>query len=1116
MKRLQLALLTLLFTVPLCLGQSNQGAVVGTITDTNGGVVPNATVTLENIGTATERTVTTDSRGDFRVDFLPPARYAVSVVAAGFQKTRAEVTVHVSQVHRVDLQLAPEGVAATVLVNTDASAVINTESATIGEVINEAGIKNLPLNGREFLGLAGLIPGAQTENLKRGAVASKGITVGFNGARSNQNAYFVDGADSTDVVRNQLISSPPLDAIKEFRVETNLYPARYGRAGGAIINVVTKSGTNEFHGSLYEYHRNKWLDAAPVFDTRPYERRSPYLFNQFGFSVGGPVTLPKFGEGGVGMKMLRNKTFFFFSYEGFRQKKPGQLSESFAPTTKERAGDFTQSLNPYTLQPMVLRNPFTDTVIPGNIIPPQLMNASGRKLMDLIPQPNYFGDPILNLRQFRSGTFRQNKWMARADHNLTDKALLTFSYEFSKYDNTSVGDTIYSDKTDMQYDKSLVASYTQTITSTLVNDFKFNYTTFDLGPRFLLSDKNYAAEWGLWTGTTQNPNVLGSPRILLYTQNYRVFQIGAAGPDYYKNNHAYMRDDLVWIKGHHTFSFGGDYKRQNYNRFISDSSLGSYYFGILDGSPGLEFIYQVGGGSAFAPLLMGVTPLTYYDFSKGTALSFRRNIIGLYAQDDWKVSPRLTLNLGLRYDYEQPYTQIDNRLLTLNYATGMPRYSAGAPSDLLSLLKFKYETGGPNRPYEPSKLNFAPRLGFAFRPFNDSKTAIRGGYGISYVDDTAQYTTYGSWVAPFSGTIAYYSKGFNWPDGQNHFVTIDKEPYNLNSKVGADPGIFYSTDPYFPAGYIQQWNLSISRDIGWGVAVETAYVGTRGVNLNGVSSFGAYYPKVEAMRKKNVPSWSGLGLWTKGYNTKYHALEAKATKRLGHGLEFIAAFTWGHALAESSNEDINENLDVDTNLNGIYAARKWSNGDFDVRKRFTLAGSYQLPIGRGRWLGRDWNAVADSLLGGWRMNYILKLQDGRPWGVRTASNTIPDRICDGNLPADERTADRWYNPACFVTHPGRPYTDPITGITRTIDTVGNAGANIITGPGIQNLDLGIHKDFAFTESRVLQLRFEAFNIFNHPNFIGPAGNTFTATPTGGRITRALDNRDIQIAIKFLF
>jgi hypothetical protein len=1116
MKKYQLALLTLLLlTASLCWGQSsNQGAIVGTITDINAGVVPSVQIIVLNVETGSSRTVTTDERGNYRVDFLPPAAYTFSAALKGFKTTKGGVTVHVSEVQRVDLQLAPEGISETVEVNSDASALINTDTPTLGQVINERSIQNLPLNGREFLGLAGLVPGAQTDNNKRGAVASKGITVGFNGARSNYNAYYVDGADSTDVVRNQLISSPPLDAVKEFRVDANLYSAKYGRAGGAIISVVTKSGTNNFHGSLYEYHRDKWLDAAPVFDTRPYALRPPYLLNQFGGSIGGPVTFPKFGEGGPALKSLRNKTFFFFSAEFFRSKKPGQLAVSFAPTDLERSGDFSQSINPFTGQKMVLRNPFTGQVIPSGIIPPELINPVGKKLMDLLPRPNYAGDPILNLHLFRSGTYRQNKWLARVDHNFSSKSNVSFSYDFSDYDNSLLGNTIYGDKDDLQHDRTLVASYTQTLAPNLVNDFKFNHTSFDLGQKFLLSDKNYAKEWGLWTGTTQNPDILGSPRILLYTVGFQVFQIGAAGPDYYQNQHTYVRDDLVWVKGAHSISMGADFKRQAYNRFINDSSLGSYYFGILDGDPTQVATYGV-TGSAFASLLMGVTPRTTYDLSKAQGLRFRRNLFGLYVQDDWKVSPRLTLNLGLRYDYEAPFAEIDNKLLTLDYATGMPRYAKGAPADLLALMKFPYETNGPNRPYEPSKTDFSPRFGFAFRPFNDNKTAVRGGYGIAYISQDAQYATYQAWVLPFSGDFDYYSKAFNWPDNQNHFVTIDQQPYNFYAKVGTTPGIWYSTDPYYPSSYMQQWNLSASRDVGWGVAVEAGYVGSRGVNLNGIATFTALYPALYAKVKQDVPALGAIGLWTKGFNSKFHALELKANKRLSGGLEFLAAFTWGHTLAESSNEDSNENNYVDPTQFGQLFRRAWSNADFDVSKRFTLSGSYQLPIGRGKSLGRNWSAVADSILGGWRLSYIVTLQDGFPFSVRTASNTIPDRICDGNLPASQRTTARWFDTKCFVTHVGQPFTNP-NGVITTINTTGNAAANIITGPPLKRVDMGLHKEFSLTEKAKLQLRLETFNLFNHPNFIGPSANYFLNTPTGGRITRTFDNRDIQLAIKLLF
>jgi hypothetical protein len=763
---------------------------------------------------------------------------------------------------------------------------------------------------------------------------------------------------------------------------------------------------------------------------------------------------------------------------------------------------------------MVLKNPFTGQVIPDSKIPANLINPVGQRLMDLLPRPNYSGDPILNLRFFRSGTYNQNKWLLKLDHQFSNSSSVSFSYNFSKYDNTIVDFTPYGDKTDLQHDRSMVFSYTQTLAPNLVNDFKFNHTKFDIGRDFVLSGENYAKEWGFWTGS-QNPSAKGSPRILLYTEGFRVFQIGGPGPDVRLDDHTYLRDDLVWVKGTHTLSIGGDFKRQNNNWLINNSTLGSFYFGILDGDPrpSIDSIYGV-TGSAFASLLMGVSARITYDLSEGEPSRMRRNVFALYAQDDWKVSPRLTFNLGLRYDYEAPFSQIDNKFLTLNYQTGRPRYAKGAPADKLALLKFPFETDGPNRPYEPSNFNFAPRLGFAFRPFNDNTTVLRGGYGMVYTSENAYTTTYGSWVAPFSGSFDVYSKAFAWPDRQNHFVTVDKEPFGLNTQIGAHPGIFIPTTPDYPAGYVQHWNLSAARELGWGVVTEAGYVGSRGVNLNGVTSLSAFNPALDALVKKNVPGWPTIGLRTKGFNSKYNSLQAKAVKRLTAGLEFLASFTWAHAMAEASNDDVNENNDVDIDEIGVLSRRTWSNADFDVRKRFTFSGTYQLPIGRGLYFGKNWSSLTNALLGGWRLNYILTLQDGRPYSVRNPSGNVPDRICDGNLPSDQRTITRWFDHTCFPNHSSR--TVIVNGVPRTVDTQGNASANIIIGPGMQNLDLGGQKEFSFTETVKLQLRLEAFNVLNHPNFIGPSGNFFLNTPTGGRITSAYDNRDVQVAVKFLF
>lgn len=1113
---------------------SNQGAIVGTVKDPNGSVIAAVTITMTNVDTGVSRTITTDESGNYRIDFLQPGNYRLQAEGTGFQKTEIpQVVVQVNELQRLDINLVIGNVAGEVNIQEETGSV-NTENATLGEVINEKIIDNMPLNGREFVELTGLVPGVMTGSGKTGAVESKGVSAAIDGGRSSTNSYYVDGADSTDSYFGQLVSSPALDAVKEFRVETSLYSARYGRAGGGVISVVTKSGTNRFSGSLYEFHRSQVFDAIPYFYTGPKEDRPEYLQNQFGGTIGGPVYLPLFGEGGKAFYDGRNKTFFFFSTEFYRQKKPGQFIEGFAPTALERQGNFSQTLNPYTNTPVVIVNPYEYTrtatcpdptkrpvtagtpttaqhcqqvIIPSKILPSSVINPLGQKLMALLPAPNY-NDPVFNLRVFKSGVRTTDKYLIKLDHNFKDGSTLNGSFNYGVYDNTTPGLTEFADTNAYDYGKTLAVGYTRPITRNLVSDTKFNYTWSDNGSTFAASDKNYAAEYGFWLGQ-QKADLTGFPRVQLYTVGNRFMTLGAQGPNMRNNRTMYIREDLVHTRGNHTLSFGGDYKAQDYGWLYDIARFGAYYIGYMESGSAANNLNYRATGHVFGNLLAALSTYTNYNYGDSSYARSVRNGFGLYLQDDWKVSNRLTVNLGLRYDFEPPFATKDGKFMTLNWETGLPSYSSKTDPELLKNLKFKYETNGPTTPFDSNKLNFAPRFGFAYRLFDGNTTVLRGGYGIVYTSETLYTTGYGSFVAPFSSQFLWRTRAALQPDLVNHLVPMDQQPFNLPLTEAVSPGNTFLNPRYYPTGYLQHWNLGVSREIGWGVVAETSYVGSKGTNLNGLGSLRNFDPALLARAAAANPGWvtggsNVISLRLKGFNSSYHSLQAKLNKRFRKGISFLAAYTWSHAIAEASNDFVDENLDEVDPLTGTYKyIRIKTNADFDVRHRISFSGSYDLPFGRGKEYGKNWSPVVDTLLGNWRLNMISTYQTGQPFSVRGLNGRAPNRICDGNLPADQRTVERWFDINCFVD-------------VANTNTNGNAPPNIIWGPNLINFDFGLHKDIKFSEKARIQLRGEVFNAFNRVNLIGPSLNYFVSNPSGALITRQRDNRSIQLGIRFLF
>lgn len=1122
MRSFTLALLLTLFAGFAFAQTQNQGALTGTVADTSGAMVAGAAVTATNVATAISSKIKTDQHGSYRFSFLAPGTYTVVATAEGFQKTELRsVIVNLGTITNADFKMKVGSSNETVDV-TSAAPVVNTDNAERGDVLESTQIQHLPLNGREFLQLAALEPGAVNGNPKRGVHPNKGgVDVSFNGARGTTNSYYVNGAASNDPLYNTIASSPALDAVAEFRVLTNMYSAQYGRAGGAVISVLTKSGTNAFHGSAYEYHRNKALDALPYFFNKPRNTLPNHLFNQYGGTIGGPIIIPHIYNG-------KNKTFFFFSAEGFHYVEPAQLIVGFAPTTAERNGDVSNTINPFSGQPVALMNPYTGQPIPGNVLPDSLKTPIGKYLMSLWPTPNYSGDPFLNWRGFRGGTENQRKFMARIDHHISDKNMLTGTWDFNNYDNISPGYNQYADKDGVDHTTTWAGTFTHMFNPRLVNDTKVSFDSLLSGSTFALTapggNGNFCAKWGF--DPTIN-TVPGTCRILLYTIGYQRYDIGNDGNYEHHDKTLYLKNNLVWVAGRHTFTFGGEWNRDMFN-WQYDSGSTAYYFGVYEGLPGYNQYYGM-TGSTFTDLLMGLPNLVNVGIG-GTAgtpsnMNLLRNEWAGYVQDDWKVVPSLTLNLGVRYDYEQPFANTDNEFMTLDFNTGLPRFSAGAPANLLSLVRFKYETGGPNRPYNPNPTNFSPRFGFAWRPFHDDNSVLKGGYGIFYTTETAFTTMYGTWVAPFQGLVSMTpAYAASWPDGQQHIFTVDQplptvtyqgqQMSALAYKRGTSPGTFFPNTPYYPTGYVQQYNLTYGHTFGGVWGTEIAYVGSHSVNLNGPMTTQTYNPTLYAETVAN--GFSNFSLRTKGFNAHYDAMQVTLKRAPAKGFNLLATYTWSHALAQASNDDANENLVTDVNQQGLVVQKLWSNADFDVRHRISVAGGYELPFGKGQAYGSGWNPFVDGILGGWRANWIYTYQTGVPFTVYTSGLKLPDRTCSGILSGSARTATHWFDPTCFPSHVPVSYTDPNTGKTSLIDTQGNSRPNIIPGPPRNDVDFGMEKAIHITERNVLGFRAEAFNLFNHPNLIGPSGNYFFNSPSGAAITQARDGRDIQLSIRYSF
>ncbi len=1080
--------------------QTTRGTILGTVTDQSGAVMPGVTVTVRETSTGLTRTDTTNNSGDYLMPELPVGPYTVEAVKQGFVKVeRSGLTLQVDQKMRVDISMQVGQVTQQLVVESTAP-VIATDSATVGNVVDNKKVTELPLNGRNFLQLNLLVPGAN-QGVKGSQNQGQGGSISVNGAREAANNFLLDATDNNDLAINQYSVAISPEAIQEFKVQASTYSAEFGRSGGAQINVATRSGTNAFHGVLYEYFRNAKLDAKNFFDvpTRPIP---PYKRNQFGGSLGGPIR--------------KNKTFFFGNYEGTRIRQ-SITKVSTVPTTAMKSGDFRALLGPQIgtdalgrpvysgeiFDPSTLHfvngQPVRDSFPTMNVIPANRITPTGANIAASFPNPNTQFGPASGQYTASPGAMDDfNQFTTRLDHSFGASDNFFARYTWSKEARFNTFDPFCSTTNIPGFGcntgnvgQNATVNYTHLFGATKVNELRIGFNRLS---NFIYQQdqgKDFSTQLGV-LGTSRSPIDFGYPSVGVAGFD----GIGDAGnlPQRRHDNTFDYSDSFSWVIGNHSLKFGADARRFQLNLLFDSNARGTLTFSpFYTADPTLKsgsVAALAGTGNALAELLLG-DPFTasvsrsFGGVTANTVTAFRVTSVNPFIQDDWRVTPKLTLNLGLRWEYNSPVVDKYNHLST---------FDPTVPGDI------RVSTSSKPNLYDVSKKNFAPRFGFAWSPFGQ-KTVLRGGYGMFWDEKLLNILLTPALSPPFVVPLTFNSASNGIPN------------INLaNPYLGGTAPPFSSAtwlESPFRDGYLQQWSFNIERQFSQSVGLTVGYVGSKGTHLD--REYNANLPQpspVFLQANRPYPNFSGITVDSASASSDYNALQISGEKRFSGGLSFLAAYTysksiddasaWGAGVVDPFNFHLERGLST-----------------FDARNRFVFSYTYDVPFGRGRAFGSSIPGWANEIFGGWQSNGILTLQSGNPVDVTvgltsltgTQSTTRPDLIGDPNNGPGIHDPAHWFNTAAF--------SDNFVG------RFGDAGRDVVIGPGTQDFDFALLKNFPlWKESRYVQFRSEIFNIFNHPNFDNPV--TSEVSPSFGKILSAgaqdarLSSRQIQFALRLVF
>jgi hypothetical protein len=1032
-----LAIGVILFLQSTAFAQTATATLVGRAQDPSGASLAGVTITLTQVATGQTRTVKSDSNGNYIFLLLPVGEYVVTAERSGFQKlVQRGIALQVDQRANLDLTLRVGQAVETVDIRAGVSP-LQSETAAVGTVIDRNKVVQLPLNGREFQQLALLVPGT----VPPAQGSSLSFRGGFNvsGARESANYFLLDGIDNNNSSANQYTFRPSIDMIEEFKVQTSAYSAEFGRGAGAQINIITRSGGNQYHGNAFEFLRNSALDAKNFFDLPG--KIPSFKRNQFGATFGGPLTLPRIYDG-------RERSFFFVSYEGLRLRQ-GVTRGAAVPLPAMLDGDFSSLLDRAT--PIRILNPQTRQPFDGNRIPKSLISPIGQAIARSFPAPNNPSDPVRNYVSSISRPQDYDQFSVRVDQRISGNASIFVRYSINEDEQIDVFDSLIGTlstnlpgfgRVDGQRTQSVSMSYTHIITPRTVNELRLGYNRLRQ-TRAPENATDYVGQFGI-PGLAREPRDYGFPAI-------RVTGFDPLGdstqlPQGRADNTFHIIDNLSLNRGAHTIKAGSDIRPFQSNNFNPIFARGDFRFTGL---------YT---GFGLADLLLGLVAQSTR--GQGDPVRGRRQkSYGAYIQDDWKVNQRLTLNLGLRYELNPPLTESHNRMSTFDPASG-------------SIVIAGVNSGGRSV-YDWDKNNFAPRIGFAWTPA--TKTVVRGGYGVFY-DLLIVGNELGAlfFNTPFRTTENYNGSLTNQ-------VTIaDPFPARLLSAGAIAPN---AAQRDLRNSYVQQFSFGIQRELSSDLVIEASYVGSRGVKLIRSRNINqALLGTGSINSRRPYPNFGNIAYRESSANSNYHSLQLRAEKRLAHGLSFLSAYTWSKSIDDSSG--VPASAATNNNPQNSYDLRgERGLSEFDTRHRFVFSGIYELPFGKNPIL-RDWQVAG-----------IIALQSGRPITPRISrdvSNTgqlqdRPNLIGDPKL--DDPDPALWFNTAAFFV--------PTTNV------FGTAGRNILIGPGYANIDMSLAKVFRFSEQSRLEFRAEVFNLFNHPNFDLPNatadsmqfGKVFSAGPS---------------------